>query len=101
MKDKTWVNKALDRRSKISRLDPFLDKDGIIRVGGRLDNCFKNNNCKHPILLPNDGKVTTLIIQHHRKMAAHGGRFMTLTLFVMGYLDSAPPYPSVLLIDKW
>ena len=78
MKDKTWGNKALGRRGKILRLNPFLDKDGIIRVGGRLDNCFISNNCKHPILLPKDGKVTTLIIQHHHKMAAHGGRGITL-----------------------
>ena len=70
MEDKTWVNKALSRRSKISSLNPFLDKDGIIHVGGRLvDSCI-NNNCKHPILLPKNGKVTTLIIQHHHKMAA-------------------------------
>ena len=78
MNDKTWGNKALDKRNKISRLDPFLDKDGIIRVRVRLDNCFINSNCKHPILLPKDGKVTTLIIQHHHKMAAHVGRGITL-----------------------
>ena len=72
IKDKTWINKALDRRSKISRLDPFLDNDGIIHVGGRLDNCFINSNCKHPILLPKTRKLTTLIIQHHHKIAAHG-----------------------------
>ena len=78
MEDKTWVNKALDRRNKISRLDPFLDKDGIIRIEGRLDNYYINNNCKHPILLPKDGKVTTLIIQHQHKMAAYGGRGITL-----------------------
>ena len=64
MKDKTWVNKALSRMSKISSLDPFLDKDGIICVGGTLDSSFINNNYKHPILLPKNEKVTTLIIQH-------------------------------------
>ena len=47
MKDKPWVKKALERRSKILRLDPFLNKDETIRVGGRLGNCFINNNCKH------------------------------------------------------
>ena len=78
MEDKIWVNKALDRRNKISRLDPFLDKDGFIRIEGRLDNYFINNNCKHPILLPKNGKVTTLIIQHQHKMAAYGGRGITL-----------------------
>ena len=78
IKEKTWVKKALDRRNKISRLDPFLDKDGSIRVGGRLDKCFINSNCKHPILLPKDGKVTSLITQHHHKMASHGGCSITL-----------------------
>ena len=78
MEDKTWVNKALDRRSKISRLDPFLGKDGIICVRGMLGICFINNNCKHAILLLKAGKVTTLIIQHHHKMAAHGGHGITL-----------------------
>ena len=78
IKDKTWANKALDRGSKISSLDPFLDKDGIICAGGRLGNSFINNNCKNPTLLPKDGKVTTLIIQHHHKMAAHRGHGITL-----------------------
>ena len=43
----------------------ILDKDGIIHVGGRLDDSCIKNNCKHPMLLPKNGKVTTLIIQHH------------------------------------
>ena len=78
MKDKTLVNKALDRRSKISSLDSFLEKDGIILVGGSLDNSFINSNSKYPILLPKHGKVTTLIIQHHHKMAAYPGLGVTL-----------------------
>ena len=73
MEDKTWVNKALERRSKISRLNRFLDKDGIIGVRGKLENGFINNNCKHPIFLPNDAKVATLIIQHYPKMDTYGG----------------------------
>ena len=36
------------------------------------------NKCQHPILLPKDGKVTNLIIQHHHKIVAHGGRGLTL-----------------------
>ena len=30
------LNKSLDKRSKISRLDPFLDVVEVISVGGRL-----------------------------------------------------------------
>ena len=37
--------------SKISSLNPYLDENEIIRVGGRLEKCDINNDCKHPILI--------------------------------------------------
>ena len=36
------------------------------------------SNYKHPILLPKDEKLTTLIIWHHHKMDTYGGRSITL-----------------------
>ena len=71
-------NKSLDNRSKISRLDPFLDGDEVIRVGGRLDKSFLNNECKHPILFPKVRKITDLLIKHHHKLTGHSGRGITL-----------------------
>ena len=50
------LNKSLDKRSKISCLDPFLDRDEVICVGGRLEKSFLNDECKHPILLPKVGR---------------------------------------------
>ena len=78
LKNSNDLNKALDKRSKISRLDPFLDGDEVIHVGGRLENSFLNNECKHPILLPKVGKITELLIRHPHKLAAHSGRGITL-----------------------
>ena len=73
------LNKALDKRNKISRLDPFLDGDEVIYVEGRLENSFLNNECKHPILLQKVGKIIEeLQIKHHHKLAAHSGRGITL-----------------------
>ena len=73
LKNSSDLNKALDKRSKISCLDPFLDGDEVIHVGGRLENSFLNNECKHPILLPKVGKITELLIKYHHKLAAHSG----------------------------
>ena len=73
LKNSNDLNKALDKRSKISCLDPFLDGDEVIHVGGRLENSFLNNECKHPILLPKVGKITELLIKYHHKLAAHSG----------------------------
>ena len=66
-------NKSLDNRSKISRLDPFLDGDEVIRVGGRLEKSFLNNECKHPILFLKVGKIIDLLIKHHHKLTGHSG----------------------------
>ena len=46
--------------SKISQLDPFLDKDGVLRVGGRLCKSYLNDGCEHPVLLPKEERVTLL-----------------------------------------
>ena len=73
LKNSNDLNKALDERSKIYCLDPFLDGDEVIHVGERLEKSFLNNECKHPILLPKVGKITDLLIKHHHKLAAHSG----------------------------
>ena len=70
------LSKSLDERSKISRFNPFLDGDKVIRVGGTLETSFLNNDCKHPILLPK--VITDLLIQHHYKIAGHSGRVIAL-----------------------
>ncbi|GBN53145.1 hypothetical protein AVEN_86224-1 [Araneus ventricosus] len=51
--------------SKLKLLSPFLDSQGILRVGGRLRNSILPYNSKHPILLPAKHKVTDMIIQYY------------------------------------
>ena len=48
--------------SSISQLDPFLDSDNIICVGGRLR---KSNltEADHPVILPRKSEVSDMIIQ--------------------------------------
>lgn len=64
--------KQLDSRSSLLRLHPFLDKDGILRVGGRIDNASATYNQRHPIILPKKHHVTDLIIRqiHYRNLHA-------------------------------
>ena len=52
----------LKGNSKISQLDLFLDKDGVLRVGGRLHKSYFNDGCKHPVLLPKEKRVTLFIM---------------------------------------
>ena len=69
----------LKKASSLYKLDPFIDHQDLIRVGGRLKNADDfNENLKHPIILPKKGNVTNLIIRHAHEKMAHAGRGMTL-----------------------
>ena len=48
--------------SKISSLNPYLDENGIIRVGGRLEKSDINKDSKHPILMPKGCHISKLIV---------------------------------------
>lgn len=62
---------------KLQRLSPFLDKDGILRVGGRLKHSLMPFPQRHPIILPKD-RVTSLIIQNEHLAQLHAGVQNTL-----------------------
>eukprot|EP00794_Sanderia_malayensis_P004021 gene4021-4570_t len=70
--------RILKKASSLFKLDPFLDENGIVRVGGRMKKSCFDEECKHPILLPKKGKVTELVIDLCHRKAQHAGRGMTL-----------------------
>ena len=63
--------------SKIAKLNPFLDDDGILRVGGRLKNADLPYGVKYPMILPRSSHVSSLIIRHFHERTAHQGKGMT------------------------
>ncbi|XP_076482503.1 uncharacterized protein LOC117165311 [Bombus vancouverensis nearcticus] len=64
-------------KGKLQRLNPFLDKDGMLRVGGRLSHSPMPFHQKHPIILPKSS-VTALIIEHEHLLNLHSGTQATL-----------------------
>ena len=65
--------KPLNRNSKIIKLSPYLDHQGIIRVQGRLQNSHLSMGAKHPIILPNSYVVFLLIRFIHVFTLNHAG----------------------------
>lgn len=57
----------------LKALTPFLDSEGICRVGGRLQNAPLPYNQKHPILIPRNSHLAKLICQLYHKNTLHGG----------------------------
>ena len=52
------------RSSPRWRLSPFVDSDGILRVGGRLEMSNLPYDAKHPIILPKKHHISKLVIVH-------------------------------------
>ena len=70
--------KVVARTSSLYKLDPFIDRDGIMRVGGRLRQANVQDILKHPAILPKQSHITDLIICHHHERVSHQGRGITL-----------------------
>ena len=49
----------------IYKLKPFLDKEGMLRVGGRLENAPLAYESKHQLLLPHNHHISKLLIMEH------------------------------------
>ena len=69
--------KALQSSSNILKLSPFLDRDNVMRVGGRLRNSDYPFDEKHPRLLPSDHRVTAAIASFYHERTFHQGRVIT------------------------
>ncbi|UYV77440.1 hypothetical protein LAZ67_15001026 [Cordylochernes scorpioides] len=54
-------NKQLPLSNKLTSLNPFLDTQGLLRVGGRLKYSYLNENQKFPLLQPKSPRQESLI----------------------------------------
>lgn len=73
-------------RSNIKSLHPFVDKVGLLRVGGRLHNASEiAYEQRHPIILPKNSHVTNLIIKREHLRLNHAGQKQILSSLNMKY----------------
>jgi hypothetical protein len=70
--------KHIQSSSDIYQLDPFLDKDKLLRVGGRLDYASVDYDTKHQYLIPRQNLVAYLLIRDTHKAVGHLGKNSTL-----------------------
>ena len=69
--------KSTMKRSSLYRLDPFIDEDGILRVGGRLHHANQSFDEKHPAILPKGSHLAKMAIDHNHESVHHQGRQIT------------------------
>ncbi|XP_029675478.1 uncharacterized protein LOC115242954, partial [Formica exsecta] len=70
----------LPKSNFLVRLTPFIDKDGLLRVGGRLHYAQIDIEAKHQLILPRRSPLTTLVIGDAHRRSLHGGTQVTLSL---------------------
>ncbi|XP_018376047.1 PREDICTED: uncharacterized protein LOC108769525 [Trachymyrmex cornetzi] len=64
--------------NKLYQLHPFLDENGILRVGGRLQEAPWTFERKYPILLPAKCKITRLIVERAHRLLLHANQQLLL-----------------------
>ncbi|XP_046391592.1 uncharacterized protein LOC124159726 [Ischnura elegans] len=74
------AGKPLPRRNPLRGLKPFLDENGILRVGGRLKNSTLSFSAKHPSILPKRSHLSQLLVQFAHLSSLHGGPTLTLNI---------------------
>ncbi len=60
------------KKGELKGLMPFIDENGVIRVGGRVNEAVISYDTKHPVLLPREHGISLLITRFvHQK--SHAG----------------------------
>ena len=72
------VSTQIHPKGRLASLDPFVDKDGILRVGGRLTMSPNEWSTRHPIILPRKSTAVKLLVRWHHQLVEHEGRTATL-----------------------
>ncbi|XP_062714715.1 uncharacterized protein LOC134291230 [Aedes albopictus] len=64
--------KALENSSKIAKLPPMMDEQGVLRVDGRMDAAeYLPFDARNPIILPREHHVTVLLLDWYHRRYRH------------------------------
>ena len=78
------AQKQVKKSSSIVKLDPVL-VEGIMCVGGQLQNLPIEQEAKHPALLPKNHHISELIMHSYHMISGHSGLEHTLSLVRQKY----------------
>lgn len=63
----------ISKNSHLSSLTPFLDEEGIIRVGGRLKQSNQQHDAIHQMMLPDNDPIVKILVQKIHQDHYHCG----------------------------
>lgn len=66
------AKREIPNSSPLLTLDPYVS-EGLLNVGGRLENCSLDSNVKHPVIIPKNSHVAKLLVAHYHMQVKHQG----------------------------
>jgi len=72
--------RSIAPRSPLARLSPFLDHNGVMRVGGRLKHAILSQDERHPMIVPPNSRMAQLLVDSCHRRTLHGEIQLTLGL---------------------
>ena len=65
------------KQSLLKKLNPIVDGDGLLRIGGLITFATLPDDEKHPLIIPKNSHIVTLLVRHYHEEVAHQGRHFT------------------------
>lgn len=62
---------VIPKSSILKKLNPFVDTDGLLRVGGCMPSIEEPWEERHHIIAPRKHHIATLLVRHYRGQVAH------------------------------
>ena len=72
----------LEANNRLFKLGSYVDTQGALRVGGRISKSLIQQEIQHPVLLPQDCRITNLIVKFDNLIWCHKSECL-----VFGSLD--------------
>ena len=72
-------NNSIKSSSPIIVLTPFIDKHGLLRVGGRLSHSNLSHSIIHPVILPGKSSLCVKLLTHEHVSLGHCGPSLILS----------------------
>ncbi|CAL8136776.1 unnamed protein product [Orchesella dallaii] len=79
------LGQVVSATSPLRSLYPFIDQQGIMRVGGRLNKADLPEGRKHQIILPRNSNFITILINHVHHEHLHSGFQLTWSVILSQY----------------
>ncbi|XP_058444243.1 uncharacterized protein LOC131425935 [Malaya genurostris] len=72
------AGKNVSKSSAMKWLQPYIDVNGVMRVGGRLRNAACSESTKHPIILRGKHPLSLLLASYYHRLLLHAGPLLML-----------------------